>query len=489
MMYSVAVENANVKVFDFDSGADILNESGDKWFINKNQQVIIELSSDIENISESMLITPSPEFLIIGKEYEYRLGEECIYKFWDNKNHDLSIKTNDKNIGVVVYNKSGNILYILNNDSYAYIADQEVYVRIYNNSEQVIEGNLVICDNIPILANQKISINVKGNETVLKTFECFESGVYNIISNVLENIKIDICDKNGNYVEKQYLNKYDINFLRIQNYSSYDVDLEVMVEFYPDEVTYGSNFVNSDSEFVRFTSASDEIYLLSGVDKVYDYNFNIVKLDNGRIFYDSINKYYYFKMKTNKLSISFPFETLKIGKKEIIVDNIYGLYYYSIGIDFNAEYQFLTSVQSLSILNSEYNFIDEVRVNKPISLLKGTYYLKINNKEKNGEVECILNGEPLNLGTNYVLKNDGYKIFAFIPSKAQSYHFVIQNDKNNTARCMIKVCKLVDGDFVVVYETQKETDLNESIYLGNDLYYIFVYLFDANDQQLVFFSS
>lgn len=42
-------------------------------------------------------------------------------------------------------------------------------------------------------------------------------------------------------------------------------------------------------------------------------------------------------MKTNKLSISFPFETLKIGKKEIIVDNIYGLYYYSIGIDFNAE--------------------------------------------------------------------------------------------------------------------------------------------------------
>lgn len=176
MMYSVAVENANVKVFDFDSGADILNESGDKWFINKNQQVIIELSSDIENISESILITPSPEFLIIGKEYEYRLeyGEECIYKFWDNKNHDLSIKTNDKNIGVVVYNKNGNILYILNNDSYAYIADQEVYVRIYNNSEQVIEGNLVICDNIPILANQKISINVKGNETVLKTFECFE---------------------------------------------------------------------------------------------------------------------------------------------------------------------------------------------------------------------------------------------------------------------------------------------------------------------------
>ncbi len=488
MQYLISVENAKVKVSDYISNVELAGENENKFFINKNQKVIIELSIINGAIDETILITPSPKLLRIGEASEYRLGYggQCVYKFADDSNHNLKIIAGNTNVGVIIFNGKGNVLYVLSDEDYSYTANEEVYIHIYNTSEQSVEGSLIICNDSPVMANHTKNIELNGNETVTMLFNCFESGCYEIISNSHNTVKMEFHDKNGNSIDGNALKKSDVTFIYIQNQSLENVNLEFTVEFSPSQVMYGNNSIENGDGFVKFVPFSDEVYLFSGVIKIYDYNFNVVKFDNNRAFCDSTNKCYYLEVSDDLVSISIPFETLKVGNRKVIANDGYGIYYYSVLLDFNAEYLFDFSAQSLSIYNSEYVFIDDLKSKETINLLAGTYYIKVVDNAINTEICCSLIGTSLNIGSKYVLQNNGYTIFSFSPKNVRNYMFIVENDVNNTVKCVLKICKLVDGEMVAIHETQKASVLNESVYLEKEDYYVFVYMYDANDQQIVF---
>lgn len=156
MQYAVSVNNAKLKVTDYISNKELAEESDNTFFIEKKQKVIIELYNINETIEEMILITPSPELLRIGEASKYRLGYggQCVYKFVDDSNHNLRITAGNTDVGITIYNDEGNILYVLSDEAYSYTANQDVYVYIYNTSNQSEEGSLIICDDSPIIANQ-----------------------------------------------------------------------------------------------------------------------------------------------------------------------------------------------------------------------------------------------------------------------------------------------------------------------------------------------
>lgn len=490
MQYVISANNVKLKVFDYISNKELSEEKDNTFFIEKNQKVTIELYSN-EVVDETILLTPSPKLLRIGEAFEYRLGYggQCVYKFIDECNRNLIIGTDNNDVGVTIYNEKGAILYVPNEDAYSYTANEEVYVHIYNTSQKSVEGSMILYEDKPVMPNQIKTMELNGNETVTMLFNCFESGCYEIISTSHNTVKMEFLDKNGNFIDGSNLKKGDITFISMKNQSSETVNFDFIVEFSPFEVVYGTNLIEGGERFVRFTPVSDEVYLFDGVTKIYDYNFDIVKFENGKAICDSTNKCYYLEVNNNSVSISIPFETLKLGNRKTVSNDGYGVYYYSILLDFDAEYLFESSAHSLSIYNSDFAFIDDLKPNSLINLLSGTYYIKIVDDGINAEICCSLVGNPLNIGSKYVLHNNGYTVFSFSPKNIRNYTFIIENDANNTAKCVLKICKLVDGEMVTIFETQKVSEINESVYLKNEDYYVFVYTYDANDQSLIFSSE
>lgn len=490
MQYVISVNNVKLKVFDHISNKELSEEKDNTFFIEKNQKVSIELYST-EVVEGTILLTPSPKLLRIGEAFEYRLGYggQCVYKFIDECNRNLIISTDNNDVGVTIYNEKGAILYVPNEDAYSYTANEEVYVHIYNTSQKSVEGSMILYEDKLVMPNQIKTMELIGNETVTMLFNCFESGCYEIFSTSHNTVKMEFLDENGNFIDGSNLKKGDITFISMKNQSSETVNFDFIVEFSPFEVVYGTNLVEGGEKFVRFTPVSDEVYLFDGVTKIYDYNFDIVKFENGKAVCDSTNKCYYLEVNNNSVSISIPFETLKLGNRKTVSNDGYGVYYYSILLDFDAEYLFESSARSLSIYNSDFAFIDDLKPNSLINLLSGTYYIKIVNDGINAEICCSLVGNPLNIGSKYVLHNNGYTVFSFSPSNNRNYTFIIENDANNTAKCVLKICKLVDGEMVTIFETQKVSEINESVYLENEDYYVFIYTYDADDQSLIFSSA
>lgn len=155
MQYVVSINNAKLKVTDYISNKELAEESDNTFFIEKKQKVIIELYNIDETIEEMILINPSPKLLRIGEASEYRLGYggQCVYKFVDNSNHTLRITADNINVGITIYNDKGNIFYVPSDEAYSYTANQDVYVYIYNTSNQSAEGSLIIRDDSPIMEN------------------------------------------------------------------------------------------------------------------------------------------------------------------------------------------------------------------------------------------------------------------------------------------------------------------------------------------------
>lgn len=389
-------------------------------------------------------------------------------------------------VGISIYDDKGHVL-SSNGNNFSYSANQEIYVRIYNKSKQVIKGDLTITDNPNLIANQKMSIELNGNETMTVLFDCKYTGLYEVIYNALESVEIEICEKLGGIIANKYLDDNEVYFIYLRNKTENKVELELMLEFLPEEVFLGENKGDYKNEFVRFVSTSNEVYLFSGVDKIYDYNFKPVKFEDNKAFLDTTNKVYYLELNNiNQVSIGFPVISLELGKNEITPFNEYKMYYYQLSVNYKSQYLFETPALHLYLYSSDYIFIDEILPYSTRNLLEGVYYLKAVSNVNGNEIIWSLSGEPLTMGNKYTLHNNGYTIFNFSSSNAQNYYFTSANDMNKTAQCVLKICKLVDGEMTTVYETQKVSVLNESVYLENEQYYVFIYLYNANDQAIIF---
>ncbi len=136
--------------------------------------------------------------------------------------------------------------------------------------------------------------------------------------------------------------------------------------------------------------------------------------------------------------------------------------------------------------DSEFNVMCELQSKDTIGLLPGTYYIKVVDESESHEVGVYLIGEPIGLNSQYVIHNNGYTVYAYTPFTAGKYHFTTQGDLNNTLKCSLKVCKFVDGQLVSVYETLPLSQLNETVFLENEKYYIIVELSQASDQVCIF---
>lgn len=488
MCYKISAEDATFKVYDSVDYVLLQKRNEGTLFINKNQKLVLEIYSENKTIETNILITYSLELLEFGKaiEYELRREKDHIYKFVDERNHNLNIQAGNDAVGISIYDDKGHVL-SSNDNNFSYSANQEIYVRIYNKSNQEIKGDLTISDYPNLLVNQKMNIELNGNETKTLLFDCLYTGLYEVISNASESVEIEICEKFGGIIWNNYLNENEVYFIHLRNKTANNLHLELILEYSPEEVFWEVNNGDYKNGFVRFVPTSNEVYLFSGVDEIYDYNFNPVKFEDNKALLDTTNKFYYLKPNNNyTVSIGLPNIPLKLGEKQNVPVNEYGINYYQLSVNYKASYLIETSAQSLYLYSNDFILINEILPNSTRNLLEGTYYLKVVNQGVNTEIVWSLVGELLSIGTKYALQYNGYTVFNFSPKNAQNYYFTSENDINNTAQCVLRICKLIDGEMITVYETKELSVFNESVYLENEQYYVFVYLYDANDQYIVF---
>lgn len=153
MCYSITTDNVEFKVYDARSNVVLQDEGDCRFYIDKGQNVIIEIYANKLETNCNLLVRYSPEVLSVDETYNCSLGYagQRIYKFKDSNNHSLKININNTAIGFTVYDSKGQMVYVMNDDNYSYIANQEVYIHIYNTSNHSVQGNLIITDESNIV--------------------------------------------------------------------------------------------------------------------------------------------------------------------------------------------------------------------------------------------------------------------------------------------------------------------------------------------------